>query len=406
MKKNRFLHLFLALMIALPLASVSTQKAEATNFKGKEDYYYKLCQSSTLSKAKQKTCKEFNAYLKNKSSKLKKNVSDAKSDVNKTKDKLSGIADKIEKIEDEIASTQKRIKYVEKSIEKKKAQIKAKREELEDRIYIMQTNVNSNVMYSYLLDAKSFSDFLSRASTLNDITEYENDLINEIKEAQKELEQQESQLKDDKKTLEKDKKQATSLKNSYKQQLMDESKALLKAQYQLSKNQESIEKIVENLAAMKRAEQYNKGGDDGNVSYLKGGGGGNRVVNLALSKRGCAYVWGAAHSWAGIKNKKQNVFDCSGLVSWALYQAGYKKYGPQSTATLKNMGKNIKRSNMKPGDIILFSSNGSGGGVHHVGIYIGNGKMVHAPYTGTVVRVESINNPFYKREFYCARRLW
>lgn len=131
-------------------------------------------------------------------------------------------------------------------------------------------------------------------------------------------------------------------------------------------------------------------------SMTAGVGKGAAIVKAAESKMGCKYVWGASGP---------NTFDCSGLVWWAHNQAGIK-FGRTSTGYLANMGKAVDRSAMLPGDIILFSSNGAASGIHHTGIYIGGGKMIHAPHTGDVVKISQITSGYYANQFYCARRLW
>jgi cell wall-associated NlpC family hydrolase len=122
---------------------------------------------------------------------------------------------------------------------------------------------------------------------------------------------------------------------------------------------------------------------------------GQKLVNKALSKRGCKYVWGASGP---------NTFDCSGLVWWACKQCGVN-FARTNTKGLSKKWKGVSYANMKPGDIILFSSNGAYSGIHHTGIYIGNGKMVHAPHTGSTVRVQSITSGYYRKQWYTARRI-
>jgi len=126
---------------------------------------------------------------------------------------------------------------------------------------------------------------------------------------------------------------------------------------------------------------------------------------MALSRRGSPYVYGACHSMSEIANPNQSRFDCSGLVNWAFYQSGVN-IGSNSTKTLANKGVSVSRSSMQAGDIILFSSNGSASGIHHVGIYIGGGNMVHAPQTGDVVKIASLNSSYYQAHWYDVRRLY
>ena len=56
---------------------------------------------------------------------------------------------------------------------------------------------------------------------------------------------------------------------------------------------------------------------------------------------------------------------------------------------------------MQPGDLVFFQKNGD---VHHVGIYMGGGKFLHAPHTGDVVKISSLSEPHYRAEFAGARR--
>ena len=62
---------------------------------------------------------------------------------------------------------------------------------------------------------------------------------------------------------------------------------------------------------------------------------GNKIANMALSRRGSPYVYGACHSMSEIANPNQSRFDCSGLVNWAFYQSGVN-IGSNSTKTLAN----------------------------------------------------------------------
>lgn len=99
------------------------------------------------------------------------------------------------------------------------------------------------------------------------------------------------------------------------------------------------------------------------------------AVAAALSQQGVPYRWAGASPRTG--------FDCSGLVMWAYAQVGRSL--PHSSRALRSMTQRITADQLQPGDLVF-----GGSPVHHVGIYIGNGQMVHAPHTGDVVRVASI----------------
>ncbi|MFI2234780.1 C40 family peptidase [Streptomyces chrestomyceticus] len=107
---------------------------------------------------------------------------------------------------------------------------------------------------------------------------------------------------------------------------------------------------------------------------------GAAALAAAASKIGSPYVWGATGP---------SSFDCSGLTSWAYQQAGQGL--PRTSQAQANAGTRIgSQSALKPGDLVLFY-----GDLHHIGLYAGNGQVLHAPKPGASVRYESINNmPF------------
>ena len=98
------------------------------------------------------------------------------------------------------------------------------------------------------------------------------------------------------------------------------------------------------------------------------------AVRAAMAQQGKPYVWAASGP---------NSFDCSGLMLYAYAQAGISL--PHSSAAIRAMTQRISADQLQPGDFIF-----GGSPVHHVGMYIGNGQMVHAPHSGTNVQVSSM----------------
>jgi len=107
------------------------------------------------------------------------------------------------------------------------------------------------------------------------------------------------------------------------------------------------------------------------------------MVSLALTQQGKPYVWGGSGP---------NSFDCSGFVYWVFRQFG--TYLPRTVRGQYNAGSPVSKSDLRSGDLVFFKN------FSHVGIYIGNGNFVHAPHTGTKVRVESLSIP-YRVKNYC-----
>jgi cell wall-associated NlpC family hydrolase len=100
------------------------------------------------------------------------------------------------------------------------------------------------------------------------------------------------------------------------------------------------------------------------------------AVDTAMAQIGDPYVWGAAGP---------DAFDCSGLMQYAYSAAGVAL--PHSSSMQSTMGMPVSRDQLQPGDLVFFYSP-----VSHVGMYIGNGQMVHAATSGTPVQVASIDS--------------
>ena len=114
----------------------------------------------------------------------------------------------------------------------------------------------------------------------------------------------------------------------------------------------------------------------GRGSRARPGSEGMVAVQAALTRIGSPYSWGAAGPGS---------FDCSGLVMWAFEQAGVSL--PHSSQALAQGGQPVSMDQMQPGDLVTYYSDAS-----HVGIYIGDGMMVHASTYGTPVRVAPVDN--------------
>jgi cell wall-associated NlpC family hydrolase len=102
---------------------------------------------------------------------------------------------------------------------------------------------------------------------------------------------------------------------------------------------------------------------------------GERAAAIALREVGVPYRWGGISPASG--------FDCSGLVYFAYGRLGIQL--PHSSYALYDRGRRVARRAMKPGDVLFFF------GLGHVGIYVGRGRMVHAPHSGTRVQVVKLS---------------
>lgn len=114
---------------------------------------------------------------------------------------------------------------------------------------------------------------------------------------------------------------------------------------------------------------------------------GERAATYALHAVGVPYRWGGT-SMSG--------FDCSGLVYWAYRRLGVSV--PHNSYAIWSAGREVPRRRLQPGDVLVFS------GLGHVGLYIGRGRMVHAPESGRDVEIVRLARSNYGRRLVGARR--
>ena len=119
------------------------------------------------------------------------------------------------------------------------------------------------------------------------------------------------------------------------------------------------------------------------------------IIELAKKELGKRYVWGATG---------KNAFDCSGLTSYVCKQNGIKL--PRRAIEQSKVGLFVPRDQLQPGDLVFFdTSKQRRGYVNHVGIYIGEGKFIHASSAKKKVIITSLDKPFYKSRYKGARRV-
>jgi len=118
------------------------------------------------------------------------------------------------------------------------------------------------------------------------------------------------------------------------------------------------------------------------------------LVDHALALIGVKYRWGG--------NTPKTGLDCSGLVRYVFHEALGEDL-PRRAIEISRLGERIGRNELKPGDLIFFRTLRRR--VSHVGIYLGDGQFIHAPARGQLVRVESLDAPYWETRYSGARRI-
>ena len=120
-----------------------------------------------------------------------------------------------------------------------------------------------------------------------------------------------------------------------------------------------------------------------------------RMITEAEKYLGYPYVWGGA--------SPSTSFDCSGFVSWVINHCGNGwSYGRLTAEGLRQVCAIIPKSEAKPGDLIFFQGTYNTSGASHVGIYVGNGMMIHC---GNPIQYASTETSYWQAHYYCCGRL-
>ncbi|MEU1008035.1 NlpC/P60 family protein [Streptomyces sp. NPDC005890] len=215
-------------------------------------------------------------------------------------------------------------------------------------------------------------DFLDKASTLDQLSSQQVDALKKIQDKQRELAQERAEATEKLKDLSATR---TELGNKKKevQGKLAEAQKLLNSLTAKEKAQLAQEQQRANRSSTERV-------DLGDAPPASGRA--QAAFSAAQTRLGSPYVYGATGP---------SSFDCSGLTSWAYAQAGVSI--PRTSEAQAQIGTKIySQSDLKVGDLVFFFND-----LHHVGLYAGNGQILHAPRTGTVVRYESmttIGGPF------------
>ncbi|WP_369388733.1 NlpC/P60 family protein [Streptomyces sp. CG1] len=214
------------------------------------------------------------------------------------------------------------------------------------------------------------NDFLDKASTLDQLSAQQVDALKKIQDKQRELSQERAEATQKLKDLSATRAQLEQNKKDVQGKLADAQKLL---------NSLTAKEKADLAAQQQRADRSSSQRVDlGNTPPASGRAA--AAFAAAQSQIGKPYVYGATGTAS---------YDCSGLTSWAYAQAGISI--PRTSQEQATIGTRISSVNdLQVGDLVFFY-----GDIHHVGLYAGNGQVLHAPHTGADVRYEAMSDmPF------------
>ena len=369
---------------------------EAIDFSKDESKYMSLCASGKLTNSNKKTCEEFNSYLKAKNKKLKKDLENQKSAAASTTQTLDSVQKKLNSLNSDISSKEAEIQYVETSIQNAQADIDKDNQEIKDRMYVMQSYMNENTFINYIFGADNFTDMLSRIDSFNTLTSSDQDLIAQMLEKKKEIENQKVTLENAKIVLEEQKKQIASTQDAiYDYGAASESLAAAIDKFNAEayetkpstarpappasnntnsnnsnstgNNNSNNNNNNNNSSNNNSNSNTNNNANNSNTNNTTSSNLGYKIYEVARSKLGCRYYWGA---------NGPNMFDCSGLVYYCLNHAG-KSVGRTTAAGYSSMFSGVSWSNSQTGDLACFGT----GSVTHIGIVMlnsdGTRSLIH-----------------------------
>lgn len=183
-----YIFLLCLCLITLNVASYHTYTVKATDFEGKEETYYKKCKSSNLSKNDIEVCTEFKEYIKNKNESLQEEIKENKEKIAQLDLEIEEVVALIGEITEQIEDQKEKISFIETNIKNLEISIEQKNDKIRERLYILQSTINSNIYVNFLMGAQSIDELFSRMASLDEITEYDRSLIESLRSDKEELE--------------------------------------------------------------------------------------------------------------------------------------------------------------------------------------------------------------------------
>jgi len=266
---------------------------------------------------------------------------------------------------------------------------------LERRLVASYTSQGEQSSLAVLLGARSLSDLMARIESANSVSKEDATLVHQVISFQQQVVHRRTLLRTERARQHRLVVQRAAERNQVEGRLASERHLYGTVRAQIS------QMIAAQRASQLRAAQAARVAQtqvaspklDFNPGPVSSSIPGDRyasTVGIAMQYLGVPYVWGG---------ESPSGFDCSGLVAYVYAQVGV--HLPHYTVAQWDYSDavSVPRNQLEPGDLVFFY------GLGHVGIYVGGGNFIHAPHTGSVVRIDSLNEAGYSNEYDGAKRI-
>ena len=338
------------------------------------------------------------------------------SEVSSLNDDLTDTLLNIQVLESDLADKEVEIEQAQKDYEAAKATEEQQYDSMKKRIqYLYETGQESYV--EMLLTSESVADLVNKVDYAEELQEYDRRLLDEYKAAkqavidlQAQLEEEKQELLEMEEQLKEEKANLESVIAQKRSQIADFDSQLSAAKAKVSEYQKKIKEQNAQIKQLQKEEEAKRKAaaaqsstsssgsstassgstsgysskSSGKTATVSGGGGGSSIASTGLRYVGNPYVYGG--------NSLTNGTDCSGFVHLIHSACGIST--PRDSNSLAGGGRAVSESEMLPGDVVCYYG--------HVGIYIGNGQIVHASTPSSGIKVSNM----YYRSIRCVRRYW
>ena len=337
-------------------------------------------------------------------------------EINSLDTDLVNVMVSIQTLNNDIETKKTDIKKIKSDLKKAKKQKEKQYEAMKKRIqYLYETGQESYV--EMLLTSESVADLVNKVDYAEELQEYDRRLLDEYKAAkqavidlQAQLEEEKQELLEMEEQLKEEKANLESVIAQKRSQIADFDSQLSAAKAKVSEYQKKIKEQNAQIKQLQKEEEAKRKAaaaqsstssagsstassgstsgysskSSGKTATVSGGGGGSSIASTGLRYVGNPYVYGG--------NSLTNGTDCSGFVHLIYAACGIST--PRDSNSLAGGGRAVSESEMLPGDVVCYYG--------HVGIYIGNGQIVHASTPSRGIKVSNM----YYRSIRCVRRYW